>query len=995
MKYIKYIAIIWLMSVFSICYLNGQDTKEITFESFVYDQQGNPIIDAVITGNEGDIVTSTDLKGRFTINVPLNSTVMITATDFLPTLIKAQMGVPQIVLERDTIGKPIQVAYKKVSSKELGANISVFDAKDFIDKDYNSNVVSEINGKVGGLLWSNNIWGLQNALILVDGVPRNYSDVRMEEVDHITFLKGANAVALYGSMAAKGVVLITTKRGEAYHKKINIRATSGIGTPKIFPKYLNSAEYMTLYNEARVNDGLNPLYDAEIINKYKSGNPYRYPDIDYYSSNYIKNYITNNDVTAEFSGGNKQAQFYSNIGWTQNTSLLNFGEGKNENFNRFNVRGNVDVKLNDFISSSVDVSAIINNNRYAMVDYWSAAANQLPNKYSPLVPVELIHPDSIQALQLANNSKNIIDGKYILGGTQEFMTNPIANVYVGGHSNNIQRLLQITNGIDVNLNSILEGLTFHTKLNMDYSNSYNQVVQNNYAVYTPTWDSINDVIVGLVKWGTDERSGRQDLSNASQVRTFGFSSQFNFDRTFQSVHNLSAMLIGAVFSRSTSGVLQNWTNSNIGLQLSYNYDHKYGIDFSSAIVNSTKLPSSKRIGFSPTIGLSWVISQESFLQNSSTIDYLKLYASAGIINTDLDISDYYLYENVYSSTGGYGWNDGTYSNSASVSNYGANPNLTYVKRKEISLGLTGLFFKKLVKFESNLFVTTIDGLPTQRFSIYPSYMRSFVPYENYNANRYYGADALVSIDKKFGEIAMNVGISATYVKSKVVKRDELYVDAYQRREGQPVDAIFGLVSDGFFMDQNEINNHPRQIFGDVRPGDIKYVDQNGDNIIDERDEVKIGQWISPLTGGLHLTLGYKKLSLFMLGVFQQGGYGMKSSNYYWVDGDDKYSEVVKNRWTEATKNTATFPRLSSQQNTNNYRYSDFWIYKTDLFRLDKIQLNYEIQSESLRSLYIKRLAFYLMGSNLLTLSPNKDIMDLNIGSSPQFRYYALGVKFNF
>jgi hypothetical protein len=288
----------------------------------------------------------------------------------------------------------------------------------------------------------------------------------------------------------------------------------------------------------------------------------------------------------------------------------------------------------------------------------------------------------------------------------------------------------------------------------------------------------------------------------------------------------------------------------------------------------------------------------------------------------------------------------------------------------------------------------MDDLPTRRFAQYPNYFSDFVPYTAYNSNQYTGFDILVNLNKKIGQLKLNIEATATYVNSKVKERDELFADDYQNRIDKPVDAIFGLISDGFFADETEIANHPVQAFGDVQPGDIKYIDQNGDNIINERDAVEIGRWSAPFHYGLNVSLSYKNFTIFVLGTGSAGGNGMKDNDYFWVQGDDKYSEIVLDRWTEDTRTAATFPRLSSVQNNNNFRYSDFWMYKTDRFDISKIQLSYDLPINSTKS-FIKQFGIYVSGSNLVTISKNKDILDLVTWSSPLMRYYSLGIRGNF
>jgi len=398
--------------------------------------------------------------------------------------------------------------------------------------------------------------------------------------------------------------------------------------------------------------------------------------------------------------------------------------------------------------------------------------------------------------------------------------------------------------------------------------------------------------------------------------------------------------------------------------------------------------------------LGWLLSGEDFLKGSSVVDHLKLTGSAGIVNTDVDINNYYLYNAVYVPTAYFGWYDGSSNQATSISR-GANNNLTYAKRKEINLGFEGSLFNKVLDFQATAFSITKDGLPVQRYSLYPNYFytgypaSSFVPYVNYGSDRYQGFDFQINVHKKLGEVNLIIGVAGTFVATKALKRDELYADSYRNRVGQPTDAIFGLQSEGFFNSQDDITNHAAQKFGVVKPGDIKYKDQNGDGYIDDRDEVKIGQWSSPFTGGMNLSAQWKGFTLFVLGNVQVGGTGMKSNSYYWVYGASKYSAVVRDSWTEATKNTATYPRLTTLSGDNNFRSSDFWTYSTDRINLSRVQLTYSIPKEILKNFFVKGLDIYASGSNLLTIAKNRDIMELSVGSAPQTRFYNLGIKAEF
>jgi hypothetical protein len=419
------------------------------------------------------------------------------------------------------------------------------------------------------------------------------------------------------------------------------------------------------------------------------------------------------------------------------------------------------------------------------------------------------------------------------------------------------------------------------------------------------------------------------------------------------------------------------------------------------VIHSAKLPEGNRRAFSPTASLGWRISNEKFLRNSSVIDDLKLTASAGILHTDLDISDYYLYQGFYTGQGSwYGWKDGT-GIQATESRRGNNPDMVFPKREEISVGVEGAFFDHLLQVEGSFFTNKITGNITQASVLFPSYystgwpVSSFIPYVNYNDDKRVGFDFSANLNKKLGQVEGSLGLAGTYYQTKASKRAEVYENDYQYRQGKSLDAIWGLQNLGFFKDQDDINNSPKQAFGQVKPGDIKYKDQNGDGIIDTKDEVVLGKggWYgAPLTLGVNLTVKWKNLSFFALGTGRFGAYGQKNNSYFWVDGEDKYSVVVRDRWTPETQNTAKYPRLTTFNSDNNFRTSDFWLYSTNRFDLSKVQISYDLTGQLKKKGIIHELGAYVSGFNLLTISPERDIMQLNVGSAPQTRLYNMGVK---
>ena len=909
----------------------------------------------------------------------------------------------------------VQVAYRKVAESDLIGSVAVLDYEELTEKNYNTYSLDNMQAYVSGFN-GNSLWGMdgdnnQGYLVLIDGVPRAANNVLPTEIAQITFLKSAQAVVLYGSRAAKGAILITTKRATNDGLSVSVRANTGVHVAKAYPEYLGAAEYMTYYNEALANDGKDPLYSAQEIYNHAAGlNPYRYPDINYYSSEYINKAYNRTDVTAEISGGGGRAHFYSNISYYNQGDFLKVGEAANNNTSRFNVRGNVDVKINDYVKAHINANTTFYDTKSGMGDYWSAAATMRPNypqHAAPLIPISMIDPNATGALELIAASGNIIDGKYFLAGTQETTTNVFADMYAAGKNKWTSRQFQFDTGVDIDLQKVMKGLSFKTNFAMDYATSYTTSYNNSYAIYVPTWSNYNgqDVIIGLSKEGNDERSGNQNISGSDADMTILFNAMFDYNRTFDQKHNVNAMLIAAAFQQTIAGTYHRTSNANLGFQAGYNYDRRYYFDFSSAYVHSAKLAAGHRGAFSPSVTLGWKLSNESFLKDSENVNDLTFSVSGSILNQDIDITDYYLYTQVWKTDNyGYEWNDGNLSQFV-TSTRGQNDELTYVKRNEVSANLRGSFFDNSLRFDASYFFQTMTGYPITNATTWPSHLstgypsQSFIPWLNYNANARTGFDIAVNYNKTFGDFTIGAGVNATWYDTIATKRDEVYTD-HRMREGKPLDGIWGYQSAGFFQSEEEIAAWPEQNLGStVRPGDIRYVDQNNDGVINSDDQIFLGKggWYgNPLTLGANLTLKYKSFTLFALATAGYGAYGVKNSSYYWIDNQDKYSAVVRDRWTPETASTATYPRLTVSEGANNFVTSDFWMYSTNRIDLAKVQLTYEMpQSVLQNNKVVKGFSAYVSGSNLLTISPERKHMEMNVGSAPQTRFYNLGVKLVF
>ena len=952
--------------------------------------------------------------------------------------------------------KKVHVAYRDKDEDHLLGGVAYVDMEELQKKDYTVGSLDDLYALVGG--WTgNNLWGMDNdrldnndnsnlPLIIIDGVKRPSNNVLPSEIEQVTFLKGAQAVILYGSKAAKGAILITTKRGTVDGLQIKANANTGFHVAKEFPEYIGSAEYMTLYNEARANDGLLPAYtQMDIYNHATGSNPYRYPNVNYYSDEYIRKTYNRSEGTVEIQGGGQRAHFYTNISYYRLGDLLDFGDAKDNYTDRFSVRGNVDLVINKVIKGWANVSATFYNANKNSGNFWDAAANTRPNfprNAAPLISIDMVDPNATMALATLGKSLNLLDGKFFPGGTKETQTNAIADCLFGGKTKDVSRQFQFDAGIIYDMNKILKGLSFKTLFSIDYAANYSLRYANKYAVYIPTWSNYNakDAIVALTMQNDEVRSGHMDMPNESTKyrQTITWNGHFDYDNTFAGKHHVTGMLLASMYTTTASGAYHRYTNANLGLQAGYDYMSRYFAEMQLSGVHSARLAEGNRGALSYSFTLGWNLAKENFLKNSF-VDDLMLSASYSNLNEDIDIyldnKQFYIYQAIWSQGGnGFTWNEGATAQ-LTFSKNGINPSLDFIHRKEFSVSLRGSFFNKLISTDLTFFNTKMTGLITQSPTFFPSHLQdglqgsSFKPAINYNEQLRRGLDFSVKAQKQFGKVHAALGVVGTYFTTENTKYDELVEYDYLHREGRPIDAIWGYKCLGFYTTDDFDYNAETGTYtlkagmpktslgGTLKPGDLKYEDVNKDGVINKQDMVNLGKsgaYGAPLTLGINLTLKYKNWTLFVLGNGQFGAKSMKSSyyfnnprgndedrvytgmgSYYYMQQENKYSVNARGRWTPETAATATHPRLTTLSHNHNASPSTFWLYSTDRFNLRKVQLTYDFPEEMFQGKVVKALSVYVNGNDLLTFSKHRKMMETNVGYAPQTRFYNIGVKATF
>jgi TonB-linked SusC/RagA family outer membrane protein len=988
-KYIK--ALVVLISLNLIFQLSSFAQKPVVIK----DSNGNPIAGASVTIGEGTKPIITNEKGEFNLKVDAITAILVEAEGY-----DSQNLVAYPAIDLSTIvltAAPFQMTQKDLvkvpfgsfTKRQISSAVTSFKPAEILLYDNPKDFQELINGRVPGFFGMTDNRGLGTPLVVVDGVPRSGLDYNLQMIDQITVSKDLLSSMMYGGQANNGVIYITTKRGQPLKRNINFTLQSGVNQAISYPKFLSSSNYMTLYNEALTNDGLAPKYTQADIDANASGSdPVRYPNENYYNSTYLKNLSSYYNIVGETGGGNEIAQYYLNIGWNRATGFLKPGEGGNEKKDRINVRGNVDYKLNDVIKVRFDAAAIFNimdQPRYtsSTSDFWTLSSTLYPNSAPALIPVSLLTDPTLLG------AAKIIDGKYILGGTSEYMTNIYGELSKNGPSQINSRLLEMNVGLDFDLKKITEGLSASVFFTYDLQNIFRTDIPNSYAVYQPIYTS--NAITSWSKYNVDSKVNQMNLADVSFSRRNGLYGKIDYHK-ISGDHEIIVNGLGYFDQNTTEGVLQPTKHVNAGVRANYSLKKKYFLELIAMANGSIKLSGSDKWGISPGLGLGWIASEESFLSGNSLINYLKFRTNIAITNNDEYLNVYTPGRDFYTAGNMYYFNHTAGYNRLYMMNLG-NPNLGFEKRLNYNLGFESIMLDKKFAIEASYFYYKTYDIITQRVNYFPAYFGS-VPYENYGSRQNQGIELGINYFENIGDVRVSIGSNLVYSVPKTNVIDELnYPEVYRRATGKPTDALFGLVATGLFADQAEIDSYYPQTFGKVRPGDIKYEDLNGDNVIDELDQKMIGNSHSRIEYSFNVSLKYKAFELFVIASGQTGASSYFNNPYYWVYGNRKYSDVVLNRWTPAAAETApssiTYPRLTTLPNDNNFRNSTYWLYKNNWFTLQTVQLTYTLPGKIPA---IKNANFFLRGNNLFTASQIKDKSQLNIGTAPQTRFYSVGLS---
>ncbi|MCF6333113.1 MAG: TonB-dependent receptor [Draconibacterium sp.] len=912
----------------------------------------------------------------------------------LPSLCIAQEEVKDTVVVSNNKQQLVNIGYGIQPKWMVSGAVSSVDG-DRLEKSFTSNLSNTLSGNLNGLtvfggggepglqsptmrIRGVNTFGSgRDVLILVDGYEIPIGQIDPEEVESVVALKDAAATSIYGSKGANGVLLITTKRGKEGAFKINLNVQHGYSSPINLPEYFGSYDYATLYNEALVNDGKTEIYNSTDLEAYRSGNqPYLYPNVNWYDE-VLRDAAPLTKYNLSFSGGDQTVKYYVVLGIINEQGLYKKTEGLsdfsiNTNYQRFNYRTNVDINLSKRLSAHLTLGGTIANKS-------NPADNSTSNIFNSM---SLIAPN---AFPVYNPNESY--------GGSSLYSNPYGDILELGKYTSNERVFQGIFKLSQQLDMITPGLSISGEIAL---NTTFKGISNKVRTYSRYGYSINELGEEVYTKIGEDTSLEPIEKQFNQFQSTAIRAFLDYSRSFgdNSVNGL--LMFNTSNYTPRVGDLPYYDRGVFG-RFTYVSNKKYIGEFSFGYNASDNFPSGKRWGFFPAISAGWIVSNENFLKDHSTVNFLKLRGSYGLVGNDNIGGKRFMFFEDWGGVGRYYFGTGNKSTGSYGEEATPNEDVTWEKQKQFNIGLDATLWNK-IELSFDIFKQHRYDILAKPYNEVPAFLGLTLPDLNVGKVENKGVESMIRFNsdaaKPFQYYAQ---LNVWYAKSKIIDNSEVAkLNEYLYRSGHPVNQPFVFEAIGLFEDESDIVTSPTQIFTDVQPGDVKYKDQNNDGVIDDSDLYPIGHSNIPeLTAGLSSGFSYKGFDFDVMfqGVTNRTSY-LSGSYYEAFQNNGKVSKIALNRWTEATKEGATYPRLSAENNINNYQRSTFWQRNGSYIKLRSIELGYSLPENLINKLGLNNARIYLNGTNLFTLDKLKKEERVSSGY-PSVRTYSLGVKFQF
>lgn len=1035
--------------------LNDKNTEDtgptVTQEGFrvkgrVLDANGPLIgVNIMVKGTMTGVVS--DMDGNFEIMAPYSgASLVFSYIGYQAQEVKingrSDLTI-KMVEDSKALEEVVVVGYTTQKKATITGSVSTITTKD-LKQSPTANLNNALAGRMPGLMVNQfgggepgvdradlrirgmGTYGDKSPIVIVDGVERDMSYLAPEEIETFTILKDASATAPYGVRGANGVIIITTKRGKASEKpSVNFKASVGTNSPVKFPKYLGSADYATLYNEAMINS--NPttdpskleLFTDEAIANYRKakgdnsdGLGYNWDYFDYAFKPGMQQ-----DYSLSIRGGSERARYYvmanyySQGGNYKHTDVTE--TDTQAKFKRYNFRANVDVDITKDFYVRVDLGARITDRRAPGTSASEVVklCNTLP-PYLPIV-VESNGNPANETYEL-NNPYGMLYGDYkhrrnILGELSRRGYLQEKNTYLNGSFAIGHKLDFITKGLKIEgvfSYDASEGNWINRKLG-DRADGYMNF--SKYATFQPAEGSYGSIymnnpnytgayILGNPWYDQDETIENGFDHNAAESKTY-YQLKLDYLRTFGD-HDVSAMVL---FNRSNRSYDNRVAYRYQGMtaRATYAFQNKYLAEFNIGYNGSENFAPGKRYGTFPAGSIGWVISRERFMQGAEKwLSNLKLRASYGLVGSDKisdNNDDRFAYLQFFQGGDGYSFGVNEFGNGYSGLKEGnfANPNLTWEKARKLNVGLDASFFNERLTFSADYFFEhrydIITNLSDGNKLGYPGIVGKDAPFINSGIVDNQGIDFEIGWNGNIGEdFRYYIKPNFTFARNKIKFMNEVsYENEWRANTGKRIDEYFVYEFDHFVYDQAEADKLNAmnggsgfQQWGKLYPGDVVYKDQNGDGKIDdEHDRRAMGNPRTPeIQFGIPVGIQYKgfDLSLLFQGAANSSillnGAAVWDFPQFDQDQIGKVKPMHFNRWTEETKDVATYPRLTIGTNDNNKNSnSSLYLYNASYLRLKNVEIGYTLPKHLIRFAGLQNVRFYVQGMNLLTFDGLDDV----------------------
>lgn len=871
---------------------------------------------------------------------------------------------------------------------------------DQMQKNFTTNVTNTLYGRIPGLTTMQGgfepgkdgasfyIRGIatygsasRTPFVVIDGMPSTMTflqQLSVNEIESVSVLKDAAATAIYGNRGANGVLVVNTRRGTDSPLKVDFKVQYGFQTPVRLPDYLDSYQYATLYNEALANEGKQAAYNAAALEAYRTGSdPLLFPSVNWQDELLRKaTPIANYNVSAR--GGGENVKYFVLFDVVNNPGILKKTEKVSDNtkdpqFTRYNFRTNVDLQLSRRLSASITVGGTVED---------KTVPGTSEDTWNILDMISTVPP----------NAFPVFAARDMFGGNSMY-ENPLTYWTQTGYNSYNGRAAQASVRVTEQLDMITPGLSISGAVSF---NSYFKSFSTKYrgvARYSISRDDSGEVVYD--QFGLDS-SLEGDEGNSYQWRNMAVQGFLNYDRNFGR-HDVSGLVVANYDDYTVTGGTLPYKNIGLGGRFTYAYDRRYIAEFSFGYNGDDNYLKGHRFGFFPAGAVGWIVSNEGFMADAAAVDFLKIRASYGLTGNGEIGGTRYMYNQYYDWNGYYMM--GTTNNSwmdTYTEGQLANPDVTWEREKQFDIGVEAQLWKG-VTLKADYFIRKRNHILTYAYGYLPNFLGAQYPQLNIGKvdNKGYEIAAGYSTVSRTG-VAWFAEAGIWSTRNKVIySAEEPQLYDYMLSAGRRVDQPFMLQAIGFYRDQADIDNSPTPIFGEVRPGDIKYKDQNGDGVIDQHDNYPIGHSQFPqITYSLRGGFEFRGLDVELMfqGAAKRSVY-LEGKNYWAFQDNGKVTSYALNRWTEQTASTADYPRLSTNGDQNNYQYSSFWQKNGNFLKLRSVEIGYTLPVRVAGKLRLDRLRVFVNATNLFSIDAMGGYADPEtIYGYPSMRTFSMGIS---